>query len=734
MEVGAVVVWAVAIAALSVLGAPIAVAVCRPRPRLGATLGLPVALAWVTLGAFWLGQLRFGPTTVVVVAGSLLVATAILWRSGPPVPPAPLAAAVAVALAAFLAMVLLRSFDPAAVPYASEKFLDYSLLRAILAAEALPPPDPWFAGEPVRYYYGGQLLVATLATVTGTTAALAYNLGFATVFAATVVGAFGVGGAVAEGIDAPRGHGGILAAFLVAIAGNLTTAARLVGWPLPDAATARWASLLHLGEGGLLDGPTHFFYWDASRVVPAPVEFFTYMINEFPFFAFVHGDLHAHVVAMPFVVSLVGLLAAWYGADPDDPRALVVAFAAVAAMVALLVVVNAWSVITAIGLIGVTVAASAMEVLDPDATDRPSRHVGRAVLLGVLAAGAVAAVAAVLAAPFLVTLRAETAVGVFPHRTPLASAVMIYGGFLAVVGVGLAVVGGVSRRAGAIAALGVLAVAVLATALGLGTAALLGGVVAATTWLAVGRGVRPFAVVLTLAAAGLVLSMEFLYVDDPSSWERLNTLFKLGIDAWLLFGIAAGAFLADLVHRRVTVDVGHRQVRASGLHLALAVIVLVGLFAGFAVAQEVVTARDDPTLDATVYLEEEHPGEAEAIRWLDRRPGDVVLAEYPGERMYRWVSAPSTYSHATSVAGWSHAANYQAAHGAFGERVADLETLFEGSPEDRRAVLERYEVTHVYVGPNERRAYRTTLADDPTLTVAFENEAVTIYRVEPTDD
>lgn len=736
MEVSLVATWLLLLLGLTAIGTPVAVMICRPFPRLGATLGLPVALAWLTLGTFWLGQLHYGVTTVVVVLLTLAGASALGMRYGPHVPRRPLLETLVLVGVAFLAMSWFRAMDPAVVPYAGEKFLDYSLLRAVLSAGRLPPVDPWFAGEPVRYYYGGQLLVGNLALLSGTSAPFAYNLGFATIFSITVIAAYGVGGAVATDALAPRRLGGLFAAGFVVLAGNLATIVRLIGWLLPGRTGERWAAWWHLGEGGLLDGPLSFFYWDASRVVPAPVEFFDYMINEFPMFSFVHGDLHAHVAAMPFVLLLVGVLGSWYRSDPEDRRYRIGLLAGgVPAIIGLLAFVNAWSVITATGLTAVTVATAPMvagrrlEVMDADGRWRP-RAVLRRAGIGASVAGGAVLLGAVLVLPFLLDLRAETTIGLLPHRTPLTSAILIYGGFLAVVIPGLVTRGQVPRRRAALGVLGVLVLSALAASVTLGTVVAFGGLVLVTAWLIFGRGDHTYAMVLVLAAAGLVVALEVVYVDDPSSWERLNTLFKLGLEAWILFGVAAGALLADLVGRRVPRSVGRSSLTTPGWTVAIVLVLVLGLYTGLAVGQHVVTAREDLTLDARVYIHEAHPDEAEAIDWLDARDGTPVLAEAPGTDIYRWVNAPSTFTPASSVAGWRHAANYQGASDAYFARVDQLTVVYEGTPEERAAVLNRHDVTYIYVGPTERSQYRLTLADDPYLSVAFENAAVTIYRVE----
>src|SRR5437764_14149892 len=47
------------------------------------------------------------------------------------------------------------------------------------------------------------------------------------------------------------------------------------------------------------------FNWCASRVIGGCAHYTT--INEFPFFSFVWGDLHPHVIALPFALLCVAI-------------------------------------------------------------------------------------------------------------------------------------------------------------------------------------------------------------------------------------------------------------------------------------------------------------------------------------------------------------------------------------------------------------------------------------------
>ncbi|MCC5877287.1 MAG: hypothetical protein JJU11_13780, partial [Candidatus Sumerlaeia bacterium] len=75
--------------------------------------------------------------------------------------------------------------------HAAEKWGNYTHLHALMRTNSFPPPDLWFQGEPINYYYGGHLLTATIAKLSGVPVRIAFNLGLATIFGLTLALGFG---------------------------------------------------------------------------------------------------------------------------------------------------------------------------------------------------------------------------------------------------------------------------------------------------------------------------------------------------------------------------------------------------------------------------------------------------------------------------------------------------------------------------------------------------------------
>ncbi|PSP76925.1 hypothetical protein BRC81_11305 [Halobacteriales archaeon QS_1_68_20] len=747
MEYGLVVLWLATFFALGLVGLPLASVLCRPLADRGASVTLPLALSVVAVVALWVGRVSFGRPALAAGLVVLLGASAAAWRYGDAGPDPRIAGETAAVFAvAFLLLVAVRAVDPAVHPFAGEKFLDFGLLQSLLRAETLPPKDMWFAGEPVAYYYGGHLVSSLLTLLTGTAPAYAYNLALAGFYAMLVTAAFGLGGTLAAARGASRRVGGLFAAFLVGFASNLHTAGQLVLWVLPGGIAEPIARALAGSPDDaarLLAGPDGFHYFTPSRIIVDVLDERVYStINEFPLFSWLNGDLHAHMMVQPFLLVVAALLLSYYR-TPEEAvrrrRGLV--FGVVPLVGGLIAVVDTWTFPTVMGL---TVLALLFAPSDPatllpadlaarvrefaDAS-RAKAELARTGVAGVLGVGA-EALAAVWALPFLLGPASTRSIGFFPPRSDLGELLVVHGAFLAVFAVYL-----VSRapplERDEWYQVGILVVGLLATAV-VGNAAAVGlfGPLLVGGWALLRYGSREyrpvpgvgFETVLLVAGAGLVTIVEFAYVVEQAGPGRMNTVFKTYIQVWVLWGVAAGAMVAALVADAFRGDrsawpwgalPGRKAATAVGVGLLLA---STSVYGGMALSDQFdgqngqYPAADDPTLNATRFVEEGHPGEAAAIRWLDDREGrPTIVTAAPGGYYWtpqdgRGASAPASLTGLPTVLGWYHEVGYRGS-GPYQQRLADVETIYTGSAEEQAELLAKYDVEYVYVGPAERNRY-----------------------------
>ncbi|HKH16705.1 MAG TPA: DUF2298 domain-containing protein, partial [Solirubrobacteraceae bacterium] len=429
--------------------------------------------------------------------------------------------AEAVFLVAFAAMALLVAYSPDV--WNTEKPMDMAFLNAANRAETFPPQDPWMAGADVNYYYLGQLAMAMLVKLTAVAPDHGYNVAVAALFALTAAALFTIGATLWAAARGPSGavRAGLAAVALVLVAGNLEGARLLIAER----------------------GPLREYDWfAASRVIEDT-------INEFPWFSFLLGDLHAHVLALPFTLLALAFALQIVLAGPrlaPRGRALLEGGAAALA-VGFLYAVNSWSYPVMAGLLALAAVAWLR-----DARSRPARPAAARWLLLVLAASAL------LMLPFHLSFDPSArGIGVVQEGRGFAGwlrdEVLLFGSFAGIVSFAYAGRLMATRRPGRNAAWIVVAalfagsllaalqyahVALLAVALLVAVGALLSataGPAVRLVWLLVAGGVA------------CLLGPELLYVRDEfdgGPLYRMNTVFKLGYQAWLLLGLAAIGALA----------------------------------------------------------------------------------------------------------------------------------------------------------------------------------------------
>jgi YYY domain-containing protein len=613
--------------------------------------------------------------------------------------------------------------------------------------------------------------VSQVARLTGTPPEFAYNLALAGFYATLVTTAYGIAAGIAARVDVPHRLAGGIAVFFVGFASNLGTAVNLVFAVLPTDVATDVADALGYDLHGLAAGFEHFSYWTASRIIPGT-------INEFPLFAWLNGDMHAHMMSTSFTLLAAGLLAAyaWLPAERVWRRRLIV-FGLLPALAGTVAVVNTWSFPTVGGLtlLGLSVASASPASLLPAAVarhlDRRSVLADEAIRLSLAVAfgGLVVLGGLAWSAPFWAESATSRPLGVFPDRSPLAGLLVVHGVFLLLFGSYLL------RMAGARAADARRGAVLSVLVLGLGAAVGMAGptllvLLIVLGWVTLrasrldgrlaeagatespadptvadgGDGPalpRPdFETVLLVAGLGLVLLVEFAHVDEGGAAPRFNTVFKVYMQVWILFGTAAGVVLARLLAERdPRLPASGDRWRRGFRVLAAVLVVTTSIYGSFALVSHVdgtqLDTVDELTLDATAFVDVEHADEAPAIDWIDDLEGQpTIVTGAPGG--YTWdaaagkgASAPASLTGVPTVLGWFHEAQYRGDE-TYRPRLEAVRTIYTGAEGQQSAALRRYDVAYVYVGPAERaRSDDVTITDHPALTVAASFEHVTVYAV-----
>ncbi len=327
-------VWWLWLEVMGLAALPLTYRFFRRLPDRGYAFARPLGLLLVSY-TLWLGgslgllrnSVGGALFSLIAVAGASLAVYRRGWREGEPGLGAwlrthrRLVLAVELLFAGALGLwALLRAYSPEIMTAGGEKFMEIMYLNSIARSEYFPPHDAWLSGYAISYYYFGYVMIATLTRLSGFPSHLTFNVGLASLFALTCTGAFGLVYNLVQG-SRRQGAGirfGFLGAVLVAVLGNLEGFLEvLYSARLLPAGFWRWLDILEINEPfttarvSLMPTRSGWWWWRASRVIndldPLGQSMGIQPIDEFPGFSFLLGDMHPHVLALPFVLLALAI-------------------------------------------------------------------------------------------------------------------------------------------------------------------------------------------------------------------------------------------------------------------------------------------------------------------------------------------------------------------------------------------------------------------------------------------
>lgn len=675
----------------------------------------------------------------------------------------------------------------------TEKPMDFAFFNAVLTAGSFPPEDPWLAGHSISYYYFGHLMLASVAKLTGIASPVSYNLAVATIPALLASGAFALVFSLVRLSGGSRSAAtvfGVSAPALLMLIGNLEGGLELVhslGWG--GNGFWQWVGVKGLEGGGQgsFFPEQHWWWWRATRIIDslAGGRSLDYTITEFPFFSFLLGDLHAHMMSLPFLVMFLGiglnlfqtrgpLGLQWLRRHPLEAVFLSLLLGALA-------FINTWDFPVFAVILGLIIFARAMgnpQGLDsdyngpgdPGAPSAASRPLAAAVqTLAMLVP--VTAVAVVLFLPFYANFSSQASVALpvtGPGTRPFLFLVAIGFPFLLAAAFCLKQLSGVGRPSRAdrpvvALAAGVCLAPLALWGIGLGMVAwlvgpeTLGDLRAGNRLLLTGtllglaglagfsalQRVRldrcppaAFALLLTASALGLLALADLFYVLDFFG-NRMNTVFKTYYQAWLLLAIAGAYGLYYLWSRR---KIGGRsafvvQVGAAGVGVALLAVSLyypVGAIMDRTSIGNPGYSFTGKTLDGLAFLHPRDSGEYRAIAWFreEAPPGRLVEAVGGDYTDYGRVSSGTGRP---TILGWAgHEHQWRGTTDPLEGRAEDVRQIYAGrDAAEATRLLQKYGVRYVYVGRRERDSYGEAGLTDfgSFMETVFASDGVTVYEL-----
>jgi len=737
-------------------------------------------------------------------------------------------------LAAFAFLAFIRSANPEIL--GTEKPMELAFINGILRSPTFPPRDPWLSGYAISYYYFGYVLTAMLARITAMPGTLAFNLMLALVFALGAIGAYGIlynllaaqnASHIPQrsGADATRNTNhearitdprspitALLAPLFLLFVSNVEGFLELLHryglfWQFKADGSAvspfwSWLDIKDLNQpptlplGGV---PGHWYWWwRASRVIQ---DYYLNgdskeIIDEFPAFSFVLGDLHPHVLAIPFgllavAVALNIYLGGWRGSIPLLGARLHISplgFAVAALVLGGLTFLNVWDILAAATLM--TLAYILFRVREDGWSWARAEDL---LLFGLpLVASAI-----LLYLPFYLSFSSQAG-GLLPNLvSPTRGAhlwVMFGTLFLPIFAylIYLTVTSQNRRWRTALTLTLGLPLVLWALSWLLGLAVILLRPDVATLFLAV-QGVTDtttfFAAAFTrrlLAIGGLLTLMAILFpalafffdksqVDDsapePSDFRSstfqpsnlqptpfvillilLGTVLVIGPEFFYLrdqfgwrmntiFKFYYQAWMLWSLAASFGIAVLLKNLRGVAdwaFRIFIVLLIFVGLVypvMAFATKTNNLNLPNGFTLDDFDRVKRENPDEAAAIQFLTGA-GDGVVAEASiVGASYTGYSRISTYTGLPTVLGWSmHESQWRGTYEPQGTRQDDLATLYTTPDwETARQIIQKYNIRYIFIGGLERTTYR--VQEDKfyqALPIVFQQGGVTIYEASQT--
>ena len=641
----------------------------------------------------------------------------------------------AIFLLFFLGGILIRMYNPELT--GAEKEADFTLLNAILHSKTFPPKDTWFAGATINYYYFGYLIWTIAIKLTGIISPVGFNLALVTIMALSATAAFGLLYHFTR-----RVLSGLFSSVLLLVLGNLDGLAQLIernGHPLP------------------------FNWWQSSRIIPDT-------INEFPFFSFLLGDLHAHFMSIPFVLLLLGLLSQLVFKIPSGPTLKKEREGLLLVLIGLslggMAIINTWDYPTSLLLTGFCLLIAAFRGLRPRLFGKwwlDSLVSALGLFLGLVILSRVAFL------PFYQHFTPQLTLShlrlvASNQRTHLGDFLVIHGLFLWMIalfvisrfrqwfnftddddqermrkllvwnGIGLLFVSGYFLSNSWVFSLSCLA----------------GGIF---LWLLVqdhfinaqysttNPSPFPLPYLLVFMAFAMTAGCEILYIKDFYSHplERQNTIFKFYYQVWIFLSIGTPYLLYRVSHHEWS------DIQQYLKHIWISIFLLLCgaccLYPVFGTYERAVRFKGHaqggalylPTLNGISYIAYRYPFEYEALMWIQEHiDEDAVILEATG-KPYSFFGRVATTTGRSTVLGWgNHEALWRdQTWKSIMQRTDDIKQIYEAV--DKHTItnlLEQYEIEYIYVGKLEKESYASEglKAFDDYFPVVFENALVRIYQ------
>jgi len=221
-----------------------------------------------------------------------------------------------------------------------------------------------------------------------------------------------------------------------------------------------------------------------------------------------------------------------------------------------------------------------------------------------------------------------------------------------------------------------------------------------------------------MIGTGLALTMAVEVIALRGDLGRMNTIFKLYMQVWMLFSVSAAAAFGWLYNVFPFWNLRWRTIYQSGLYVLLAGAFLFTITATSDKISDRMTPTAPHSLDSMNFMNYSQHWDVNmmdlsedyrAIRWMqDNVQGSPVLVEANCSE-YRWCTRFTIYTGLPGVIGWNFHQRQQRALIApnlISDRIDEIARFYMTSDvEWSLAFLKKYQVKYIIVGQLERNIY-----------------------------
>jgi uncharacterized membrane protein len=223
-----------------------------------------------------------------------------------------------------------------------------------------------------------------------------------------------------------------------------------------------------------------------------------------------------------------------------------------------------------------------------------------------------------------------------------------------------------------------------------------------------------------MTGTGLLLTMMVELIVVTGDIGRFNTVFKFGLQSWVLLGICAAASFAWLITEFRNWLPGWRVVWQAAATLLVAGAALFLIVGSADKISDRMTASTPHTLDSMTYMAYAHYSEFgvdmdlsedyRAIQWMlvNVQGSPVIVEAAPAGVQYAWLGRYSIYTGLPDVVGWEWHEEQQRvlATATVQARGREVDAFYTTTDlVAARTFLRKYNVRYIIVGQLERAKY-----------------------------